>query len=91
LFAKIRTHRLCSLQRNKMVVSWERVAANFIVGFCTAFGAISIVDGVDKERLLYAGVLGGLAQGGLAAGKDMLYQTDGEKKKGQASPLLSVF
>lgn len=71
------------------MVIFERVAGNFIVGFATAFTAISVVDGLTMENKLYAGVLAGVGQGALAAGKDLLKQTEG--KKGQAAPLLSVF
>jgi len=72
-----------------MIITWERVAANFIVGFATAFMAISMVDGLPEERRLYVGILGGVAQGLLSAGRELLLETEGDKK-GQLS-LLQVF
>jgi hypothetical protein len=63
-----------------------RVAGNFIVGFCTAFAAISMVDGLPQDKLITAGFIGGTIQGLLAAGREML-EDAGDALKGQ----LNVF
>lgn len=72
-----------------MELTWERIAGNFIVGFATAFAAISMVDGLPQDNKLVAGAIGGIIQGLLAAGKEMLAETEGGKKG--HLPLLTVF
>lgn len=72
-----------------MKIAWERIAANFMVGFFTAFAAISLIDGLPQAKLIEAGAIGGILQGGLAASKDLLQQTEGQKKG--SGPLLAVF
>ncbi|PIT84019.1 hypothetical protein COU37_05160 [Candidatus Micrarchaeota archaeon CG10_big_fil_rev_8_21_14_0_10_45_29] len=73
-----------------MKINWARIAGNFGVGFFSAYMAVSFVDGEIDKKLLIA-ILVGIGQGGLAASKDLLAQSEHEAKKGQSGPLLSVF
>ena len=64
---------------------------NFLVGFTTAFGAVSLVDGADLSNKLLIGLVAGATQGFMAVGKEYLAQgdTSGQKKK-KKDPMASL-
>lgn len=76
--------------------STKRLVGNFLVGFFTAFGAVSLVDGADFFQKLLIGLLAGATQGFLAVGRELVHEnatTPNKGKKGplEALPLLLVF
>ncbi len=65
----------------------KRLVGNFLVGFFTAFGAVSLVDGASLPTKLLIGGIAGATQGFLAVGRELLQEGTPQPKKGKKGPL----